>query len=402
MTATDAPPVDPATAAREADDAATLLTTITGRGWIAPGLRAGGSMAALGATMRPIDALSSAGLDALRPHVQPLQTVLDRLAGNASVIQSYADAWQRAATRVGEVHQQVNRSARTDTAEWTGEAGDLDRARATEIAESLRGTAASCSAMSEVSRAMGEVVAGARTSVNDLLTDLVRRLISYTRQAMAAEGGLTPNVMAQATRMIDSYRAPIADIEQQLQQTIRNLDSLLTGTTRVAQTDPRIAFALFLLGLFIKFLQRLRRAQRRRRGRDWERTEREHRERDERLRRRLEDLYRRQYERGEDYRRQCEAIYGPPPGSGRYEAHHNFPVEFHADFRRLGIDTSDPRYCSWVEYDQHRGMSTEYSRDWEAFFQNPNANRQDALNFARELGKKYDYSIPWSNLPWAR
>ncbi|HEV2778856.1 MAG TPA: hypothetical protein VGX25_05590 [Actinophytocola sp.] len=408
---TTAPAALGAEAARDADDAATLLATISGRDWIAAGLRADGNLQALSTPMRPIDALSSAGLDALKPHVQPLQEVLDRMAGNASVIQSFADGWQRAATRVGEVHQRLGGAARTDTAEWTGEAADRYRDRAAEVTESLRAAAAMCSVLSEAGRTMGEVVAGARSTVNDLLTDLVGRLISYTRQAMAAEGGLTPNVMAQATQMINSYRAPIADVERQVQQTIENLKPKLDGQFQVAWIGPAIRIGLFVLAVLGRVLERLLRRRRpsnpRRdpqRERDWERAERDRREREERLRRLLEEQYRQEYERGRDYRRQCEAIYGPPPADGRdYQAHHNFPVEFHAQFRRVGIDTSDPKWCSWVETNQHRGMSAEYARDWQSFFDNnPGYTREQTLDFAREMGRKYGYDLPWSNLPWAR
>jgi hypothetical protein len=392
-----------AEAAREADDSAKLLADVTARGWIAEGLRADGSLQALGATMRPIDALSSAGLDALRPHVEPLQQVLDRMAGNAAVIQSFADAWQRAGTQISEVHQQLGRRVPADTAEWTGDAADLYRDRAGEITESLRSAATMCSATGELARTMGEVVAGARTTVNDLLTDLVGRLISYTRQAMAVEGGLTPSVLAQATRMIDSYRTPVTDVEQRLQRTVANAERLLTGRAQVAAADPRVAIVAAILAAIAKALARLARRMRRRRNQDWERAEREGREREERARRVLEEIYRREHERGLDYRQQCEAIYGAPPADGRrYEAHHNFPVEFAQRFRALGIDTSDPKWCSWVAYDTHRGMSAEVSRDWEGFFQNPDNGRAEALDFARELGRKYDYQVPWANLPWAR
>ena len=54
----------------------------------------GGSMSALDATIRPIDALSSAGLGWLTPYVQPLQDVVDRMAGMSSVIQTFTDGWQ--------------------------------------------------------------------------------------------------------------------------------------------------------------------------------------------------------------------------------------------------------------------------------------------------------------------
>jgi hypothetical protein len=194
----------------------------------------GGGMAALDATIRPIDALSSVGLGWLTSYVQPLQDVVDRMAGKSSVIQTFADGWQRAAAGVEQVQQRLERAVATGVADWTGRASDAYRARATEITTALRGVAALSTATGTAARTMGEAAANARQSAGDLLTDLVRRLISYVSQAMAAEGGVTANVLSQATTMINSYQNPIADIEQQLRQEFSTALSKLNGEVQVA------------------------------------------------------------------------------------------------------------------------------------------------------------------------
>lgn len=205
-----------------------LRAKLTNRGWVADGLTVDGSLAALDATMRPIDALTSAGLGWLTAKVQPLQDVLDRLAGNASAIQAFADASQRTAKTVDQVQQQLASHASADTQQWQGSAADRYRSRAGQISTTLQATATVYSAINAVTSTMGGVVAGARTQINTLLTDLVQRLISYVRQAIAAEGSASPAIMAQATSMISSYAGPIADIERKLLQTIDNLDPLMS------------------------------------------------------------------------------------------------------------------------------------------------------------------------------
>jgi uncharacterized protein YukE len=206
-----------------------LLNAIKTGSWIPEGLAAGAGMAALEATMRPIDELPRAGLDWLVPYVEPLQGVLERMAGKAAVIQSFADAWQRASDQVEEIHQRLADAATRDTADWHGDAADNYRRRARELALALDAAARVASATSIVARQMGEVIADARQKVNDLLTDLVSRLISYARQAVAAEGGVTPNVIAQCTNMINSYQSPIAEIERKLEQA---LDSVQPPTSQ--------------------------------------------------------------------------------------------------------------------------------------------------------------------------
>jgi uncharacterized protein YukE len=212
--------------------------SVTGCSWLTGGLGSGGGMAALSATMRPTDAVAAAGLGWLTPNVQPFQDVLDRLAGNASVIQSFADAWQRAADTVEQVGQQVSRSASATAAQWSGTAADRYRGRAGEIAENLGGSATAFRTVSTVATTMGEVVAGARSQVNELINDLVTRLVSYVQQATAVEGGVTSNVMAQATNLINSYAGPVADVENKLLQTVGNLEPVLTGGS---QSPVRLA-----------------------------------------------------------------------------------------------------------------------------------------------------------------
>jgi hypothetical protein len=220
---------------RYAEEALALLNSIKSGEWIPPGLTAGGGLAALDATMRPVDDLPRAGLDWLVPHVQPLQSVLDRLAGQAAVIQSFADAWQRAADKVEEIRDHLSRTSATDTAEWLGPAADAYRGRARELELALQSAAAVSAATGIVARQMGEVVADARRKVNELLTDLVQRLISYARQAIAAEGGVTPNVVSQCTNMINSYREPIAEIERKLEQA---MDAIRPPTQQVPGPRP--------------------------------------------------------------------------------------------------------------------------------------------------------------------
>lgn len=204
-----------------------LSGTLAGRSWVAGGL-GGGSMTALDATMRPIDALAAANLDWLTDKVQPLQTVLDNLAGSSSAIQSFADATQRTADTVNQVQQQV--AGQAAAGDWQGSAADNYRAEATQIATGLQATAQLYAATGTLTTALGGVVADARTQVNTLVTNLVQQLISYVQQSNAANGALTPDTVSNATTMINEYAPKIADVEQKLQQTLANVAPLITGS----------------------------------------------------------------------------------------------------------------------------------------------------------------------------
>src|SRR5438093_12652706 len=110
-----------------AEETLRLLESIKTGEWVKPSVT-GGDLAALTATMRPIDELPRAGLDWLVPYVQPLQDVLDGMAGNAAVIQAFADASQRPAAKVAEVRDQLARRAEAETSDWHGGAADRYRA----------------------------------------------------------------------------------------------------------------------------------------------------------------------------------------------------------------------------------------------------------------------------------
>ncbi|HEV8558660.1 MAG TPA: hypothetical protein VGR06_20010 [Actinophytocola sp.] len=398
-----------------AEEALRLLNSIKTGEWVKPSIT-GGDLAALAATMRPIDELSSAGLDWLVPYVQPLQDVLDGMAGNAAVIQSFTDAWQRAAAKVAEVRDQLARRAEAETSEWHGGAADRYRARAQELALALETAAHVAEATGLVARKMGEAVAEARKQVNDLLTDLVRRLISYAKQAVAVEGGVTPNVLAQCTSMIDSYRAPISAIERQLQQTLDSIEPprlpVPPGPTTAEQVIQFVSTFLGAVGnalnpkTIVSAVARGwgavraifgRRGGGANRQREVDRAYRERERQRQQEEQEAWQRYERQRYRGSDYTQGMEKIYGPPPKDGNtYVGHHNFPVKYGRKFEELGIDTSNPAWGSWVREGDHRGFSAQFERDWSSFFQNnPNATRADAFKFVRELGNKYGYKIPF-------
>ncbi|HET9143017.1 hypothetical protein [Actinophytocola sp.] len=393
-------------------DTLDLLNTLTTGTWVPPGLRTGGGLGALDATMRPIDALAANGLGWLTQYVQPLQQVLDGLAGNAAVVRQYTDHWQRAAKQIAEIRTEFERRVDQETSGWLGSAGDSYRIRARELTMALDAADHVAHATGLVATQMGEAVADARTRVNELLTDLVNRLISYAKQAIAVEGGVTPNVVAQCTSMIDTYRTPIATIEQRLQQALdtiqpprteappsnsgvgeRIVDVLTNLASALSPTKVVNGIASAWRGVRAIFGRRPSRRQLRE-------EERVYRERERERRKQISEDWRR-YERsryrGDRYSEGIGEIYGPPPNDGQtYVGHHNFPVKYARKFEQLGIDTSNPAWGTHVREIDHRGFSTQFERDWGSFFQNnPNATRADAFKFVRELATKYGYRVPF-------
>ncbi|MGB3438664.1 MAG: hypothetical protein WBA97_07900 [Actinophytocola sp.] len=225
-----------------------LLRSLDEGTWISNGLNAGGGLTEDDQATKPIQQLEAAGLGWLVEKVRPLQEVHDRMRLDVAAIRNYADAWQRTGEKISSVAEQLAGCVRTDTESWCGVAGDEYRARAAEMVPALQAAATLAAAKSAASIRMGEVTSDARRQVGELLTRLVGELISYVNQAVAAQGGITTEIVSQATQMIDSYAKPIADIEKKLNDSAENLlGPGASGRADQVMTDDQ---ALGMMGLF--------------------------------------------------------------------------------------------------------------------------------------------------------
>ncbi|CAM3987638.1 hypothetical protein KIPE111705_34745 [Kibdelosporangium persicum] len=188
-------------------------------------------LAALSAPMKPVDALHQAGLGSLSTLVGPLQGVLDRMAGNTQVVQAFTQAWTGAAQHVEQVRRRLAEAATDQTNAWRGVAADGYRARAARIAAALGEFAATAKTAADTVDRTAAAVAAGRSAANDLLTDLVRRLISLAQHIMAAQGGMTATVLAQASELVTAYVKPLAALERQVQDTVTSAAGSLAGPT---------------------------------------------------------------------------------------------------------------------------------------------------------------------------
>ncbi|RSM68636.1 hypothetical protein DMH04_47000 [Kibdelosporangium aridum] len=188
---------------------------------------------ALSASMRPVDALSAAGLGQLIGLVAPLQAVLDRMEGNASGVHAFLDAWVTVSNRITQVQGQLGQAVASGTAGWRGAAADQYRARADSFARSLAEYAAAAKEAAAVVQLTAEVVGQSRSSANDLIGEMVQRLISLVRHLMALEGGMTATVLAQAGDLVNTFAKPVANIEKQAQTSVANaakpINNLITA-----------------------------------------------------------------------------------------------------------------------------------------------------------------------------
>jgi hypothetical protein len=78
------------------------------------------------------------------------------------------------------------------------------------------------------------------------------------------------------------------------------------------------------------------------------------------------------------------------------DAHHIFPQNkaFRKYFEDAGIDINHPKYGSWWDNREHRSKSFEYNQRWANYFQsNPEATKEEILEFGRSLADEYNLDI---------
>jgi diadenosine tetraphosphate (Ap4A) HIT family hydrolase len=69
------------------------------------------------------------------------------------------------------------------------------------------------------------------------------------------------------------------------------------------------------------------------------------------------------------------------------QAHHVFPVKFKNKFEnKFGIKIDDAENGVWLDCHKHLSGAWKYNKEWEEFFRkNPDASKDDVMEFARKL-----------------
>ncbi|MET8847548.1 hypothetical protein [Amycolatopsis sp. NPDC004625] len=181
-----------------------------------------------GAAIDPFGYLMSSVASFLMEHVQPLKDMLDSVAGNPPVIQSYADTWGNVSKALGERKTDFDNAVKNGTTGWTGAGADAYRKFAAEHSDALSGAATVAGAISTVTMIMGQVVSFVRETVRQLIADLVGKLVAWVMEEVFSLGFGTPVVVAQATAAIAKWGKKIGELLKKLTDTIRKVSPLLS------------------------------------------------------------------------------------------------------------------------------------------------------------------------------
>ncbi|VVJ15515.1 Uncharacterised protein [Amycolatopsis camponoti] len=193
-----------------------------------------------GAAIDPFGYLMSSVASFLMEHIQPLKDMLDSIAGNPPVIQSYADTWGNVSKALGERKTDFDNAVKNGTTGWTGEGADAYRKFAAEHSEALSGAATVAGAISTVTMIMGQVVSFVRETVRQLIADLVGKLIAWVMEEVFSLGFGTPVVVAQASAAIAKWGKKIGELLKKLTDTIRKVSPLLSKLVDVFEKIAKV------------------------------------------------------------------------------------------------------------------------------------------------------------------
>jgi hypothetical protein len=209
--------------------------------WIEGGLGVVG-LAADAASMAidPFGTLMSSAASFLMEHVQPLKDMLDWLAGDPPVIESYSTTWTTVSTELGKIAEDYAAALNSGTEGWTGAAADAYRTAAKEQGDALTGAASSAGSVGTVVGVMGMVVAFVREMVRDLIADLVAKLIAWVLEAVFSLGFGTPVIVAQAITAISKWAARIAKLVQKLLDTIKKVSPMLKRLVEIFEKIMKV------------------------------------------------------------------------------------------------------------------------------------------------------------------
>ncbi|WP_233225625.1 hypothetical protein [Amycolatopsis sp. CA-126428] len=193
-----------------------------------------------GAAIDPFGYLMSSVASFLMEHVQPLKDMLDSVAGNPPVIQSYADTWGNVSKALGERKTDFDNAVKNGTTGWTGAGADAYRKFAAEHSEALSGAATVAGAISTVTMIMGQVVSFVRETVRQLIADLVGKLIAWVMEEVFSLGFGTPVVVAQASAAIAKWGKKIGELLKKLTDTIRKVSPLLSKLVDIFEKIAKV------------------------------------------------------------------------------------------------------------------------------------------------------------------
>ena len=224
-------PVDTSTAfggAGVLESVTDLCSSLESGSWVAIGLSGVGAALDVAATViDPLGSLIGAGLGWLMEHLEPLKGWLNDLTGDAGAVLGFAGTWQNVADAMGAAGDELTRVVRADLEAMTGASIEAYAAYADGLADRIRATGGSASAIGGALKTCAMVVQVVHDLVRDTLASLVGSIISWAAEAVFTLGLATPVIVGQVSTRVSSLATKVGRSVTDVISSAKSLKNLL-------------------------------------------------------------------------------------------------------------------------------------------------------------------------------
>jgi hypothetical protein len=189
----------------------------------------GAGLDMLCASTDPIGYFSGQLASWMMEHLEPLRKVLHALTGEPEMIRAYAATWANIGKEMSAVSTDYAAAAEGTGWVWGGPASEAYRSQARHVANLVQAAAGAADTLHTAATMAGELVAGIRITVRDLIAALVGELVDLTAEELATFGLATPAVVAQAAEETARVTSRVGKMLLKLKEAIEGLEVLLAA-----------------------------------------------------------------------------------------------------------------------------------------------------------------------------
>ncbi|MDQ3405010.1 MAG: hypothetical protein M3548_16745 [Actinomycetota bacterium] len=197
----------------------------------------------------PLGAASSAGFGWIIEHISFLREPFDALLGDANSIIGSAQGWTKTGEQLTATAQKYREAAKSETANWTGSAGQAYRNAAATQADGL-------DSLAEISKGVGQAISGAgqllaevRKTVLDFIDRCVQRVIQIIIEALSKAwlsfgASIAEGIVKSVAQAVQTAQKIVGKI----QKFISSLQKIMTTVQKIVNLAKAVKQLLETIG----------------------------------------------------------------------------------------------------------------------------------------------------------
>ena len=219
------------------EDGEALVQAINDKDWVAGGLAlVGGAFDAAAAVSDPIGTLIAMGLGWVLDHVQPFNTWLEQLTGDADQVTAHAATWKNVQKHLQATAEAMASHVTTDLADMNGRTITAYHGAASDITRVINAAGTWAGAIGTALEVTAFIVQFVHDFVRDAISEVVGSILSYAAELIATFGLAWPIVAEQIATRVASLIGQVGRNVKNLVTSARNLVKKLTDLKTLFHT----------------------------------------------------------------------------------------------------------------------------------------------------------------------